>query len=520
MDNAKDAAQIKPLIPPDGCMFLVTSRIHFTLPGLYQKDLNTFPPADATRFLLEIAPRIEGEAESIAKLCGYLALALRLAGTAIAERADLDPADYRQRLADEKQRLKLLGGKKEEGVEASITLSYNLLDDDRKKQWRMLSVFPDTFDPPAAAAVWEVEEDAAKETLSDLKQLSLLEWDESTKRYRLHDLMRTFARGKLDEDEDDSEAAALRHARHYLEVIRTAHQLYMEGGKSMMRGLALFDLEWGNIQAGQAWSAAHAGSNPEAATLCSDYPDRAAYLLSLRQHPRGRIRWREAALAAARKLKDREGEGVHLGSLGIAYGLLGEHLRAIEYFEQVLAIARETSDRRGEGQALGNLGITYKNLGEHHRAIEYHEKALAIDREIGDRRGEGQDLGNLGSAYYSLGDHQRALQYYQQRLAIAREIGDKRGEGNALQGLGIVSKALGEIDSALEVFEQQLRTTRVIGDQLGEGAALWNMSLAVEERGDRKAAVEHAEAALKIFEQIEDPKAAIVKQQLDAWRNG
>jgi tetratricopeptide (TPR) repeat protein len=82
MDNAKDASQLNSLIPPDGCMFLVTSRTRFTLPGLYQKHLDTFPSGDATRFLLEIAPRIKGEAETIAKLCGYLALALRLAGTA------------------------------------------------------------------------------------------------------------------------------------------------------------------------------------------------------------------------------------------------------------------------------------------------------------------------------------------------------------------------------------------------------------------------------------------------------
>jgi hypothetical protein len=79
MDNAKDAVQVKSLIPPEGCTLLITSRTRFTLPGLYQKDLNTLPPEDATKLLLEIAPRINREAEAIAKLCGYLALALRLA---------------------------------------------------------------------------------------------------------------------------------------------------------------------------------------------------------------------------------------------------------------------------------------------------------------------------------------------------------------------------------------------------------------------------------------------------------
>jgi tetratricopeptide (TPR) repeat protein len=558
MDNAKEAAQLKLLVPPDECMFLVTSRTRFTLPGLYQKDLTTFPPGDGTRFLLEIAPRIKGEAETIARLCGYLPLALRLAGTAIAERADLDPADYRQRLTDEKHRLKLLGGKKEESMEASIALSYNLLADDRKKQWRMLSVFPDTFDAPAAGTVWEVEEDAAKDTLSDLKQLSMLEWDNSTKRYRLHDLMRAFARGKLSEEE--REAADLRHARHYLEVICLAGDLYTQGGDSMMRGLALFDLEWGNIQAGQSWAAARAESDRDASTLCNEYPGYGADIFALRQHPRESIRWREAALTAARKLKHRQAEGVHLGNLGITYDALGEYRRAVESHEKCLDIARETGDRLGEGQALGNLGLAYHSLGDYRRAIEHYEKQLEITREIGDRRGEGNSLGNLGVAYDSLGEYRRAIEYQEQRLAIAREIGDRRGEGNSLGNLGVAYDCLGEYRRAIEYheqsmtikrdignrrgegnslgslgnayfslgeyrraigyYEQGLAVARETGDRYSEGTALWNMSLALDELGDRKGAIEHAEAALKILEEIENPKAPKVRKQLDIWKNG
>src|ERR1019366_829646 len=37
MDNAKDASQVRPLIPPPGSALLVTSRQHFALPGLQAK---------------------------------------------------------------------------------------------------------------------------------------------------------------------------------------------------------------------------------------------------------------------------------------------------------------------------------------------------------------------------------------------------------------------------------------------------------------------------------------------------
>ena len=44
------------------------------------------------------------------------------------------------------------------------------------------------------------------------------------------------------------------------------------------------------------------------------------------------------------------------------------------------------------------------------------------------------------------------------------------------------------------------------------------MSLALDQLGDRARAIAHAEAALKIYEQIEDPRADKVRKQLAEWR--
>jgi hypothetical protein len=326
MDNARDAAQAKPLIPPTDCALLVTSRRHFTLPGLHPKNLDTLPPPEAKELLLRIAPRIAGEAEAIAKLCGYLPLALRLAATALVERINVEPTDYTRRLAEEKNRLKLLAGG-DESVEASINLSYGLLDSETQRSWCMLAVFPDTFDAPAAAAVWEMDGAAAQDTLSRLTQYSMLEWNDTAKRYRLHDLMRHFAIERLQQSERNQ--AALRHSTHYLAVLGLADELYLKGGESLMRGLALFDAERGNVSAGQTWAANHAPTDDEAARLCSAYPDAGVYCLNLRQHPRESIVWLQAALACARRLKNRRSEAHGLGDLGLAYQSLGETSRAI-----------------------------------------------------------------------------------------------------------------------------------------------------------------------------------------------
>ncbi|MCU1296634.1 MAG: TPR-repeat protein [Acidobacteriaceae bacterium] len=110
LDDAPDGAQVRFLIPPSGCMLLVTSRLHFTLPGLNAKNLNTLRRTDGENLLLGISPRIGREAKVLAKLCGYLPLALRLTATTLSERVDLSPTDYAQRLSHEKNRLKLLNG--------------------------------------------------------------------------------------------------------------------------------------------------------------------------------------------------------------------------------------------------------------------------------------------------------------------------------------------------------------------------------------------------------------------------
>ena len=104
MDNARDAQQVAPLIPPSGCLLLVTSRKHFTLPGLVEKNLDKLPPDDARELLLRIAPRLKKEktdqVDELARLCGYLPLALRAVASALQEKKNISPADYASRLKE------------------------------------------------------------------------------------------------------------------------------------------------------------------------------------------------------------------------------------------------------------------------------------------------------------------------------------------------------------------------------------------------------------------------------------
>ena len=508
LDNASDAAQAEPLLPPDGCVCLVTSRQHFALPGCHSMNLEVLPPSDARRLITRICPRAADEADALAKVCGYLPIALRLAASALAVEVHMTPSDYLRRLSQSDKKLEL--------IDATLGLSYDLLSKEQQRLWRTLGVFPGTFDVAGAAALWELEKDRALDALGGLFKRSMVDWYEAAGRYGLHDLARVYADARLSEDERTE--AQRRHAAHYAGLLAGAGDLYEQGRESVTLGLALFDLERENIETGHRWSAEHGGDDEGAARLSIHYALRPPYVLALRLHPREWITWTEAGLQSARRLKKRRSEANALGNLGIAYHSLGDHRRAIEFHKQALAIAREIGDRVGEGNALGSLGIAYCSLGEYGRAIEFHEQDLAIAREIGDRVGEGNALGNLGTAYCSLGEYRHAIEFYEQRLDIAREIGDRAGESTALGNLGNAYHSLGDHRRAMKLHEQNLAIAREIGDRAGEAIALFNESLAFDELGERGKAVPLAQSALAIFKQIESPHADSVRAELARWQ--
>lgn len=515
LDNASDSAQTRPLMPPVGSALIVTSRATIALPGMRRVTLEQLNPVEARELLSGIASRVPADtADQICFLCGYLPLAIRAAGSLLDVTPDLAPEDFAGQLQDERRRLELIGA---EGVDldvgASFGLSYDRLTPDAARVFRQLSVFPATFDARAEETICE---DPGHKHLTDLLRRNLVRYNKDTQRYSLHDLARLFADSRMSDDEGHT--TRMRHAAHYLTVLGECDDLYLKGGDAIKGGIALFDVEWRNIQAGQELVCHHSSGDEAVAWLCNQYPNAGIYVLSLRQHPRERIAWLEAALAAARQLKDLESEGWHCGNLGHAHDDLGEYRCAIEVYEQALVVSRETIDRRLEGILLCNLGVVYDNLGETQRATEFHEQALIILREIGDRRHEGAVLANLGRASGVSGETRRAVEFLKQALVIFREIGDRRHEGMTLGNLGNAYHDLGETARAVEFYERQLAIVRDIGDRFGEGMSLFNTGLVLDELGDRAKAIAYIKAALDIFEQIESPDAIKARAQLALWR--
>ncbi|MGW3461121.1 BTAD domain-containing putative transcriptional regulator, partial [Streptomyces olivaceoviridis] len=93
LDNAKDAAQVRPLLPgTEGCAALVTSRVRMLdLAGAHLVDLDVMSPDEALALFTRIVgeERVAAEREAaldVVAACGFLPLAIRIAASRLAAR--------------------------------------------------------------------------------------------------------------------------------------------------------------------------------------------------------------------------------------------------------------------------------------------------------------------------------------------------------------------------------------------------------------------------------------------------
>jgi hypothetical protein len=210
-DNASSEAQVWPLLPGVGRhRVLVTSR--HTLAGLGARlvDLTVFND-DAAVALLDAAlraarpddNRVSGDMNAairLALVCGGLPLALQIAAALLKADPILTAAALANELSVESLRLKQLTYNDGRGpgglsVAAAFELSYNRLDDQAARVFRLLPVCPS---PDASTAAVGVLADLlvaeARRVLASLTQAHLVEASPgSPGRWRMHDLLRLYA---------------------------------------------------------------------------------------------------------------------------------------------------------------------------------------------------------------------------------------------------------------------------------------------------------------------------------------
>ena len=494
LDDVVDREQVIHMIPPAGCFLLITSQKCFTLPGLLEKDMAPLSAGEARELLLRVAPKLEGRADEVATLCGCLPAALRKAANLLVEHRDLTVETCLRRLSHPDERRTL--------VDASVATGYKRLSPELQRMWRRLSVFPGKFEASDAAEIWGMNLSEAQEFLSTLISCSMLEWGGSKSGYRMHELFRLCAEARCTDEEKQSGRTKL--SGNSLTLLARANELYLQGGEATESGLALFDAQRLNIESGWTWASAHAEQDEDANRLCMLFPVAGSDILDIRQTPGDRLRWLQAPLASARRLKDLNGEALLLRDAGTACYNTGDMQHAIEYLTQALTLAREAGDRRTEDGALDGLGLAYGRSGDFPHAVEHHEKAVDLSRELRDRRCECHSTFHMARTYRLMGNVRDAMELSEQALAIARETGDLCAEERLLGDIAATLLASGKTRQAIDFGNQSLQRARGIGDRLQEEAVLDTLGHGYSILGDSRRSIECHESRLKIARKLGD----------------
>jgi len=493
LDNARTEAQVRPLLPGAGeSLALVTSRS--VLPGLEVNErisLDTLAPDEAAAMLAQVIGQARTAAEQravaeVARLCGRLPLALRIAGQLLAAHPAWPVAKVAKLLADERDRLTQLGAGDLQ-VRTAFEVSYLQLPSEDARLFRLLGLHPGPdFTPGEAAALAGTEDEAAGLVLDRLAGAHLVTEDAAGE-YSMHDLLRLYARAtclEIDslEDREAAEICLVGYCADQAEFLdscvrprlRPAAELAAEQAgevlPSIREALADFQAERPGLLAALDL-AVQRGWDQQVKRFGDSMWDS----LTLLRYLDDLLAIQKAALAAVRRAGDRHGEAQTLNYLGDTYVELRRFEEAVDYYQQSLGICRETGDRYGEGQTLRNLGDAYDELRWFARAIGFYQQGIAISRETGDRYGEGASLTGLGIAYVDLRQFGEAVDYFQQSLVICRETGDRRSESASLGNLGIAYEELHRLEDAIGCYQQGLAICRESGDLYGAAQALGNL---------------------------------------------
>ena len=229
LDNAATAEQIRPLLPGAvGCLALVTSRNRLSglvaRDGAYRVTLDVLPPAEAIALLTRIigSDRVAAEpaaAETLAQLCGWLPLALRITADRAAAHRHLRLTDLVDELTAEHDRLDVLSADEEATqIRAVFSWSYRTLPAEPARAFRLLSLHAgQDISASAAAALIDATVTETRRLLTTLTGGHLLE-ETGRNQYQFHDLVRVYAAecAQLSEPESQRTAAIRRLLTWYL----------------------------------------------------------------------------------------------------------------------------------------------------------------------------------------------------------------------------------------------------------------------------------------------------------------
>ncbi|MBL7254533.1 AfsR/SARP family transcriptional regulator [Paractinoplanes lichenicola] len=459
-DNAGSSAQVAELLPTaPGSLALITSRRRLAgLDGVQPVSLPVLAAGEAVALLARIAgDRVRAEPEAateVARRCGGLPLAVRLAGARLAHRPRWRVADLVRRL-DREAALPELAAE-ERSVASAFAVSYRQLPAETQRVFRRLGACPAArFDALTVAALSGLPLPDARDALDDLVDVHLVEEPEPEV-YRLHDLLREFA-GALAGENPHERTEALRAALDQQLHAAAATNLpaYREGLDRDIGSpvplrpdllAALTDpadrLERERLNLGPYVDAAAA--TPELEQYAWQLPRAAWRVLFVRAHLDDVLTLQTKAWRVAERIGHGPTIATTLNYLASVHYRRSEMDEAARLMERCIAIRREAGEPAALGQALANLAAVHSESGRWAKSIEIAHEV----RRLGRGRRTRDDANIIATGYEHLGRYTEALRYYRLRLMMQIEVGDPTRIGDTLVSLAVVKYRAGRVSRA------------------------------------------------------------------------
>ncbi|MEV0151682.1 MULTISPECIES: BTAD domain-containing putative transcriptional regulator [unclassified Nonomuraea] len=493
LDNAAGEAQVRPLVT--SCPTVVTSRSPLGgLLGARRLPVGVLDDGEALELLVKSSGQAPDDAlRRLARFCGGLPIALRIAGSRLAARPEWT-ADYLVGLLeDEHQRLDRLHAG-DLTVRSVFAIGFDGLPEAARLTLRGLGALsaPDFAD-------WVTELLGGQaEALVDAGLLETHGVDVAGQvRYRLHDLTRLFAReqpvpgalAKLADmalsrvqasrfplvSGDPATAVATRDIKESVEWLAAERAFLV----SLVADLGAAGLD------GACWRLAH---------LLAPYLERHRFLDD----------WRALAgpaMEAARRAGDSLGEALILLDQGDLH--LAE--RDWQGAEERLRLALETFRSRGHAREVAHatrrLGRVHLELGR----LEEAERALLACLEVAENQRDAADAEQvLGVMLRRAGRLDEAADRLLSAVGRLAELGDRHRQADTLLELSAVHLAQGSKPDARAAAERARGIAVRLGDRLLDAQALLALAKVNRAEGAAVRSRELARAALEVFEETGD----------------
>ncbi|MFD0744643.1 ATP-binding protein [Phytohabitans flavus] len=538
LDNARDADQVRPLLPGSAeCVVIITSRHQLTsliaTDGAHPLTLDLFTPTDAYRLLARRLGerRLAGEPAAVADIvsrCARLPLALAL----VAARAATHPHRTLAALADELRdgghRLDALAGDSATDIRTVFSWSYHALTADAARLFRLLGLHcgPD-ISAPAAASLAGIPARRARELLAELSGAHLIA-EHTPRRYTLHDLLRAYATEQAYTHDSDVErrAATGRMVDHYLHHAKTARVLLgphrdpialtpppphvaSETIAGHREALDWFIREHPAIVAA-IHTAGDAGFEPYAWELA----DLIGTFFNRQGHWHDWHSTTQAALRAAQRLHDRRAQANAHCWLAELYAWIGRHDDTSIHLEHARLLYEQLADTAGLAYVYLCRGWVHEPRLRYGDALHDAEEALRLYTAAGHVHGQANALNNVGWYHAQLGNYQQAIVYCQQALTRLQQLGSPVWEARAWDSLGYAHHHLSRYQQATDCYQHAIELFRDLRNRRYEARILNRLGDTHYAAGKTKAAYESWQLAWSILHQLDHPDAPGIRTKL------